>query len=295
MTDERTRGLERQAALGDPGAQGVLLLHQLRAGEIQRGRLEIAAYCGHTPARHALSGSPKTRWCGRSVVSGRPLFVLDGGRRRKCGAGDHEPWCENIQTVDLHEWMERLGGWSESGVPPFILIRALVAHARWLLPYQEARADIVGTLDRDGNLTMGPLRGVLTTDSVREEDLRSRQTIEAVESWLMCPCESHREALRDYETSPGLGWPRLGLESVRLICIPRMKIGLYLALSHMWGLAFNRDVALDPAPTGLNELKKRMSKSIKNDLIAWALCSHGGSCRECDPVCKQPRLPRSVS
>lgn len=59
MADEALRALERQQT-GDPADEVRLLGVRLRAGRLQRARLEIAATLGHGPALDALDAFPPT-------------------------------------------------------------------------------------------------------------------------------------------------------------------------------------------------------------------------------------------
>lgn len=54
MTDARRRDAERGADRGDDVAAAQLLVERLRAGELTRERLRLAAYLDHGPARQAL-------------------------------------------------------------------------------------------------------------------------------------------------------------------------------------------------------------------------------------------------
>ncbi len=80
MADVRRRRCERAARLGDLDAEGRLLLERVRAGELERERLELAAHLGHRPARRAL-GLPPLRQAEplAELVSlarfGRPVLV----------------------------------------------------------------------------------------------------------------------------------------------------------------------------------------------------------------------------
>ncbi len=53
MTDQRLRELERRAA-DSVEAEAAYLLERVRAGDLARQRLELAACCGHPAARTAL-------------------------------------------------------------------------------------------------------------------------------------------------------------------------------------------------------------------------------------------------
>lgn len=56
MTDRRQRTLARAAAQGDAQAAAALLRSRLRARELTRERVDLAAYCGDAGARLALGG-----------------------------------------------------------------------------------------------------------------------------------------------------------------------------------------------------------------------------------------------
>lgn len=56
--DERLRQLERRRKeTGTVAAEAAYLLERVRAGELTRERLELAAYCGHGPAVEALGAA----------------------------------------------------------------------------------------------------------------------------------------------------------------------------------------------------------------------------------------------
>ena len=58
MADLKIRRLERAAGAGDPSAQGQLLLERVRAGELPRERVQIAAALGHAASCVALGRAP---------------------------------------------------------------------------------------------------------------------------------------------------------------------------------------------------------------------------------------------
>ena len=59
MSDRRLRALEREAAASrDPEARARLLLARMRAGELERERVELAAYLGDLASLQALGGRP---------------------------------------------------------------------------------------------------------------------------------------------------------------------------------------------------------------------------------------------
>ena len=54
MTDSKLRELERQAAQGGVEAQAKLLLERVRVGDLDKAKLELAAYLGNEASRVAL-------------------------------------------------------------------------------------------------------------------------------------------------------------------------------------------------------------------------------------------------
>lgn len=91
------------------------MTRRVRAGDLSRIDLELAAYLGHAPARVAL---------GPSVLSRGPYF---GGWAQ----GDFT--ADELARSDLAFWIRGLERW---GVP--VLVRALVAVGRLALPRIEA-------------------------------------------------------------------------------------------------------------------------------------------------------------
>ncbi len=57
MTDRALRELERRASSGSRDDEAAWLAARVRAGALPRERLELAAWCGHGPARAVLGGS----------------------------------------------------------------------------------------------------------------------------------------------------------------------------------------------------------------------------------------------
>jgi hypothetical protein len=59
VSDARRRDLERRAReTGSPADEAALLVERVRAGELTRARVELAACCGHAGAVHAVGGEP---------------------------------------------------------------------------------------------------------------------------------------------------------------------------------------------------------------------------------------------
>lgn len=109
MADLRQRTLARAAAAGDVEAQARELLERVRAGTLTRERLELAAYCGETVCRLALSWPAMPT---DAVLSG---LMPDGPR--------HEGSSDGWERGHLSTWVKGLAHrW-----PPEVLV--LVAWA----------------------------------------------------------------------------------------------------------------------------------------------------------------------
>lgn len=113
MSDARLRRLERSAA-EDPESAARALVERIRAGLISNDMVELAAYCGHGPARTAV-WQPVPDWV-------TPEHVLDGettiGRQ----------WSRPA----FREWIERLlVRWNVSEVRTWAGVAAAWATLPW--------------------------------------------------------------------------------------------------------------------------------------------------------------------
>jgi hypothetical protein len=80
MTDARLRALERRwRESGSLEDEVAYLLERLRTGDLLRDRVELAAYCGHAAARHALGAEAPP-------APPRPEQVLTGITQKRWGA-----------------------------------------------------------------------------------------------------------------------------------------------------------------------------------------------------------------
>lgn len=110
--DERRRRLERARARAEPGAGAALLVERVRAGEVERDRVKLAAYLGDPDAR---------------VASGerfKPLAVevwVEG-----LSAWGVEPWRDEVRALAAPTWRDQL------------LPRVAVALARAVRPAEES-------------------------------------------------------------------------------------------------------------------------------------------------------------
>jgi len=106
MTDATTRALARQAATGDHNAAVALLRHRMRAGELDRAAVELAAYCGDEVARE--------------VVGKQPWTVLHQFTPDR----DFWKFMDSFREKDFARWLSGLSRW------PGAEVRAAVA-AGW--------------------------------------------------------------------------------------------------------------------------------------------------------------------
>lgn len=207
MSDQRIRDLERQALTGDREASVRLLTERLRAGDLARERLELAAYCGDEMARTLA-------WC----ACGHPWDSHDDGARPSftsrlgclhgwagpgggCECKAHAPPGVTFRgdprpDAEFREWLSGLSRWADIGpVPGWVLVKAAVAAARVALPKW-----------RDSHSHQ-----MTAWDGIRPCCYAPVKVIEAAETWLECPCEEHRlggvRALSDhYRRSPDDDW-----------------------------------------------------------------------------------------
>ena len=116
MSDEHLRDLERRwRTSGDPQAEAAYLLARVRAGRLERSRLEVAAHLGHAAACAALDRLPPES--------------EDDDAPDPDGAGDERPPVGfTAGDMDLLNWVLALREWD-----PLAPVRAGVAAARAVL------------------------------------------------------------------------------------------------------------------------------------------------------------------
>jgi hypothetical protein len=97
VTDERLRELEqRWKASGSPEDEAAYLLERVRTGDLEKEKLELAAYCGHEGARLALGDEAPVERGGRGKGdSGR----TKGARARSRRAKRIETWIVGLQSA----------------------------------------------------------------------------------------------------------------------------------------------------------------------------------------------------
>lgn len=114
MADSDLRGLQRafQLAPGDVATEIAFLRERLRTGNIALERVELAAYCGHTPAQRLLKPEATlyNEWCSCDLPGP--------------GHGFHSDSCE-MRPWQFERWISGLDRW-----PREALVRAAVAAAR---------------------------------------------------------------------------------------------------------------------------------------------------------------------
>lgn len=160
MTDQRLRRLEREVATSPSlESEAALLRERLRAGTLSPERLELAAYCGHRPARSLL---PRCGDHGHDDDSDGGCRLVPDGQPHP--APIHEPGGLCVYR-DLSEFVAGLSRWG-----PTVQVRAAVAAAR--VAWGEAVAAEQRRPSAAGLLSMA--------------------AINAVEQWLKDPNEGNR-------------------------------------------------------------------------------------------------------
>jgi len=98
MSDSRLRDLERGwRRTGSLRDEAAYLQEQLRAGELERTRLELAAYCGHEPAQLALAAEAPTELELDAWIAGlQPQGGVEALRRAALAAAEFvlQHWCD---------------------------------------------------------------------------------------------------------------------------------------------------------------------------------------------------------
>lgn len=77
MTDDRRRELERKAQAGDHDARAALLAHRVRAGELTRQRVGLAAWLGDEAAQEVCLRGLRD-WVPGANLSGLPAIPVGG-------------------------------------------------------------------------------------------------------------------------------------------------------------------------------------------------------------------------
>lgn len=163
MSDADLRCLER-AALADPAQRPAWLAARLRAGELSRERLELAAYCGDETARALASLKVVYR-----------VTVLGGASKGTAATGSLWRW-EVADKQDLHTWARGLGTWGHE-----VQVRAGLA----------AALEAFG----DPSATRPCFCGV---DGVRCESCLTLRAVDSVRAWLGDPGEENRKVCQEF-------------------------------------------------------------------------------------------------
>lgn len=191
MADELLRAAERAARAGGPADEARHLVARLRAGDLTRERLELAAYAGHEAARACLVAGPPDK----RTASGAPTactaclaqgvwanytFDTPGGWHCLRHATEHP---------DLALWLAGLSRWDGA------LVRAAVA-AGWvaLMAWRPCPGGGRDFFALDSLCECG-----YGFDAHRNPDknprlARARRALEAAEAWIACPCKEHQSA-----------------------------------------------------------------------------------------------------
>jgi len=168
MTDHRLRTLERRYQAGEiPQDDPAWLRERLRSGELDRERVELAAYCGSEGALGLWRSWDRSMPNHDTGKIANALY-----RVRKYG----------VSGCGLPQWLQGLARWGNH-----VMARAALAAGRVALlklPWLDSRPGADG-----GSRYLSVLRA-----------------LEAAEAWLECPCEEHREAALAHQGRPaGMG------------------------------------------------------------------------------------------
>jgi hypothetical protein len=115
MSDEQLREIERKVEEGDESARVKLLRERLRAGQLERDRLELAAYAGDRDARLVLGSSMQHLACA-------------------CGGKDTTHGHPEIEWAPFADWAEGFGRWGRE-----VAIRVGIAASMHVLPVWMAK------------------------------------------------------------------------------------------------------------------------------------------------------------
>ncbi len=159
MVDGRLRELERSAAIGSTEDRAAWLRARIRAGELARERIELAAYAGSLVARGVIE--------------------IPGPGFPRCfpECGEDPEWgpCEDC---DFSIWLTGLARWGRE-----CQIRAPVAAARLVL----ARMPRLHGPFSDPHMQARSI-------ALEQRHSLACSAIEAAERWCVCPCGEHQEA-----------------------------------------------------------------------------------------------------
>jgi hypothetical protein len=129
VTDARLRELERRAReSGSVEDSAVWLRERLRAGDVNREQLVLAAYLGHAGARAFLEDEARAAPAPPAVPPERPVYP-DATQRFRFGEWRHDP-AGKAKEADRADLMSWTNGISELAPDDYVEGRAAIAAAR---------------------------------------------------------------------------------------------------------------------------------------------------------------------
>lgn len=144
MSDARRRRLEREVARGDPLARATLLGERLRAGELSRERLLVAAHLGDVDAARAVDAAPPPD--GDAWFAGLRAFPGEAALRAVLAAARlAQPFRRALERPGAQPRAEQAAGhaWAAAVCAPEHAAAA-VERARGLARQQQVFADRFG-------------------------------------------------------------------------------------------------------------------------------------------------------
>ena len=211
MTDAATRAHERRAAAGDPEAEVLALVARMRAGELTRSHVELAAYCGDEASRLLVPkpcvGDHEDGGCVDGDVCWEHQTFLDfdvwlEGIRSTAknlpdvqGMGDREcpDPCKNGQRLHISQATGSWGMHSEHACE--------TCHSTGRVPYTVPAPRYAMAL---AAVAAARVAFDVWADVRAYDGPDVRSTIEAAEAWLQEPTQERLEAWRK------LGLPLIG-------------------------------------------------------------------------------------
>ena len=193
MTDLAIRARERAALLGGPDERAVLLRDRMRAGELTRDAVELAAYCGDEACRKIV---------GKCACGG------------DCGERLSE-WCRT-RELTRRQWLTGLSRWPHAPVlaavaAGWVAYEAWLFERGWWYDLGDPPREWKGT--GDGLVHISGLAGCKTEPLPAwaehgQEVEAPGNALRAAERWLVDPSEEHKNAatrlVAGRPTEPGL-------------------------------------------------------------------------------------------
>lgn len=305
MTDVRSRLRERDARRGlDPAAETGLLAERLRSGALTRERLGLAAYCGHHASgvvlgivarRCADCGSEEEAYASTCMPclgpDGHPSCRtyhenVEDCPNAECKSTDACGYCGSCDHIDGAEWVQSLPRTPD----------ALEDWLRGLLEHDAAGSASGWVLARAGRAVLGVAMEAHLSRR-RRNSLRAAvaRSAEAIDAWLACPCDEHRDACDEAPPPENREHPVLAFEVLTcalrardlvtmagriraratddLVATARSLVAadVLAATGGVRGIAGSSAVDLLDAVQARSASSERAKAAVKSALTEWAL------------------------